>query len=82
MTLKKNVTKKKLVENEDFPKAIKLQILTYRYYGLYSKADYYRCSAIGPPGYVKEAMEAFAKQSELNEMFIQQLKAHEVEHPW
>ncbi len=69
---------RKLVAKEDFPRAMKLELISGKYYCIESKSMFLRCAALGPPDYVIEVMDQFAKESEINKLFMDQLKAHEL----
>jgi hypothetical protein len=41
-----------------------------------------RCIALDAPGWVTDLEDEFAKESELNKQFVDQLRAHKAELSW
>ena len=72
----------KFVRDRDMPFALRLDLLLSKHYCLYDRYMMVRCIAIGEPGWVADLEDEFAKERELNQMFVDQLRAHKARMSW
>jgi len=65
--------------DQEIPYPLRLDGLIHYYFCVRSTIGIVKCSLFGPPGYIEDLADEFAKQNELASLHVEQIKKNSIE---